>query len=205
MLALPTWEGAFRAAGVRRAGETAAQLPGTVASGHPALDDVLPGGGWPRGALVELQLGTPGIGEIRLLAGALTAAERGGRVAFVDPPAEPVLSALQQLGHHAPAITVAHARDPRNRRWAAEQLLRSGAFAAVLAWWPDPLDDRTSRRLALALATGAGLGFVFGPPAAIANSAALRLGLRGAGPAALYVDVLKRRGPPVPPVRVAWT
>lgn len=205
MLALPTLEGAFRAVGVRRAGDAAAQPQGIVATGYPALNDVLPGGGWPRGALVELQLATAGIGEIRLLAGALTAADRGGRVAFVDPPAEPVLSALQQMGHHVPAITVAHARDPRNRRWAAEQLLRSGAFAAVLTWWPEPLDGRTSRRLALALASGAGLGFVFGPPAAIANSAALRLGLRGAGPAAINIDVIKRRGPPVPPVRVAWT
>lgn len=88
-------DGGLRAAGVRRAGEVAAQPHGTVASGIPSLDAVLPGGGWPRGALVELQLAHPGVGELQLLGGALTQADRAGRVAFLDPPAEPGVAALQ--------------------------------------------------------------------------------------------------------------
>ncbi|MEP7301646.1 MAG: hypothetical protein ABI699_08955, partial [Caldimonas sp.] len=39
-----------------------------VASGFPALDAELPGGGWPRRVLSELLLPHPGVGEIRLLA-----------------------------------------------------------------------------------------------------------------------------------------
>lgn len=43
-------------------------------SGFEALDAELPGGGWPHGALTELLLAQPGVGELRLLASALGAA-----------------------------------------------------------------------------------------------------------------------------------
>ena len=43
-------------------------------SGFEALDAELPGGGWPHGALTELLLAQPGVGELRLLAPALAAA-----------------------------------------------------------------------------------------------------------------------------------
>ena len=36
---------------------------GALASGFAALDAVLPGGGWPAGALTELLLPQPGVGE----------------------------------------------------------------------------------------------------------------------------------------------
>lgn len=198
-------DGGLRAAGVRRAGEVAAQPRGTVASGFPLLDAVLPGGGWPRGALVELQLASAGVGELQLLAGALAWREQAGRVAFLDPPAEPGLVALHAVGLAPRAITVAHSRNDRDRRWAAEQILRSGGFTVALLWWGSPLDDRVARRLSLAIAAGGGLGFIFCPPSTVANGAPLRLALRGAGAGAIHVAVLKRRGPPVSPVRVEWS
>lgn len=197
-------EGELRVAGVRRAGEVAAQPRGTVPSGYPQLDSVLPGGGWPRGALVELQLASAGIGELQLLAGALVWQEHAARVAFLDPPAEPGLAALSRAGLAPRVITVARSPSDRDRRWAAEQILRSGGFTAALLWWPTPLDDRTARRLNVALGAGGGLGFVFSPPANVANGAVLRLGLRGGGPGVLLVDVLKRRGAPVAPMRMEW-
>ena len=40
-------------------------------TGFCALDHVLPGGGWPLGAMVELLVPTVGIGELRLAAPAL--------------------------------------------------------------------------------------------------------------------------------------
>ncbi len=198
------WEGELRVAGVRRAGEVAAQPRGTVPSGYASLDAVLPGGGWPRGALVELQLANAGIGELRLLASALASPERAGRVVFLAPPAEPGLAALQDLGLSPRAITIARPREARDQRWVAEQVLRSGAFAAALLWWPSPLDDRLARRLGLAIAAGGGLGFVFCRPSGVANGVPLRLGLRSAGTGALQVDVMKRRGPPVGPVHLEW-
>ena len=62
-----------------------------VTSGSARLDAELPGGGWPRRALAELLLPHAGVGEIRLLAPALVAAQRAGRLVMVfDPPAVPV-------------------------------------------------------------------------------------------------------------------
>ena len=40
-------------------------------TGHDALSAELPGGGWPVGALTELLLADPGVGELRLLRPAL--------------------------------------------------------------------------------------------------------------------------------------
>lgn len=71
-------------------------------SGHPALDAELPGGGWPHGALTELLLPQPGIGELRLLAPALAAVSRG------SPPWPP--PAAVRPGGAAPAADPAEAR-----------------------------------------------------------------------------------------------
>jgi protein ImuA len=58
-----------------------------VASGFAALDAELPDGGWPRRVLSELLLPHPGVGEIRLLAPPLVAAQRAGRLVMIfDPP-----------------------------------------------------------------------------------------------------------------------
>jgi protein ImuA len=51
-----------------RAQQLAARSRRCCASGHAALDAQLPGGGWPVGALTELLLPHPGVGELRLLA-----------------------------------------------------------------------------------------------------------------------------------------
>ena len=60
-----------------------------MASGFAALDAELPDGGWPRRVLSELLLPHPGVGEIRLLAPPLVAAQRAGRpVMIFDPPAD---------------------------------------------------------------------------------------------------------------------
>src|SRR5215204_4232690 len=70
-----------------------------VASGFARLDAELPGGGWPRRALAELLLPHAGIGEIRLLAPPLVAAQRAGRPVMVfDPPADLSAAALAGLG-----------------------------------------------------------------------------------------------------------
>ena len=57
-------------------------------SGFAALDAVLPGGGWPHGQLVELLYDDPGIGELSLLAPALSAQARAGRTCAWILPCE---------------------------------------------------------------------------------------------------------------------
>jgi protein ImuA len=68
-------------------------------SGFDALDLQLPGGGWPTGALTELLLPQPGVGELRLLAPLLAALQRAQRsVVWFDPPAMPCAAGLAELG-----------------------------------------------------------------------------------------------------------
>ena len=81
--------------------------------------------------------------------------------------------------------------------WALEQALASGALGAVLAWLPEPLRADALRRLQLAAQAHDGPVFLLRTLAARLrpSAAPLRLALHAAGPDALSVRVLKRRGP----------
>jgi hypothetical protein len=78
----------------------------------------------------------------------------------------------------------------------AEQILRSGAAACLLAWLPESRlgDYRALRRLQLAAQGSASLAFLFRPPQAAhsLSPAALRIVLRVRG--SLAVEILKQRG-----------
>lgn len=178
-------------------------------SGFAELDTQLPGGGWPVGVLTELLLPHPGVGELRLLAPVL-AALPSGSVMWFDPPAAPCAWALSALGIDLRRLVVLHARQAAKGRarerlpaadvlWALEQSLRSGHVGAVLAWLPARLPADALRRLQLAAQSHAGPAFLLrGDEARLRPSAApLRVALASAGPDALRVALLKRRGPPL--------
>lgn len=183
-----------------------------VASGFADLDAALPGGGWPRGALTELLPRGMGVGELSLLLPALAALEAdAGWIALVAPPWLSHAPAWQAAGVSLSRLLVVRAA-PRDAPWACEQLLASGACAALLAWLPQ-VDARALRRMQLAVAGRRSLGFVFRPAAAAASAspASLRLAL-AAGTSGLEVRILKRRGPPLAATLslavsrpVAWT
>lgn len=146
------------------------------ATGHAALDAVLPTGGWPRKALTELLLPADGVGEIALLLPTLarmTAA--GSRVVLVAPPCIPYAPAWQAAGVELSGLEVVDA-EPRDALWAFEQCLRSGACAAVLGW-PKTADARALRRLQVAADSGDCCGFALRDRrhAVNASPAALRL------------------------------
>jgi protein ImuA len=165
------------------------------ASGYAALDAELPGGGWPQGAITELLLAGPGWGEMRLLAPVLArVGAAGGGVLLVGPPAEPCAEALAQLGIVLSRCVVIRGDD---LLWPLEQALRSGQVGAVVGWAPASLKGEALRRLQLAAHSHEGPAFVLRPEAAAAqpSPAPLRLALSGAGPDALAVHLLKRRGP----------
>jgi cell division inhibitor SulA len=168
-----------------------------VKSGFAELDAVLPGGGWPRGVLTELLSDGEGMGEVSLLLPALVALEaETGWIALVAPPWQPHAPAWQEVGTGLSRLLVVRA-EPRDAAWACEQLLASGACAAVLAWLPQ-IDARALRRLQLAGAGRRSLAFVFRPAAmaASASPASLRLSL-AAGTTGLAVHIIKRRGSPL--------
>lgn len=166
-----------------------------VATGYAALDAELPGGGWPRHALVELLLARPGWGELRLLAPALAPLSRAGRgLLFIGSPAEPCAEAFVQLGFDLSRCVLV--RGPEVL-WPLEQALRSGAVGGVVAWVPSGLRGEALRRLQLAAQSHDGLAFLFREPevARQASPAPLRIALAGAGPDVLGLRILKRRGP----------
>jgi cell division inhibitor SulA len=165
----------------------AGQLP----TGWTALDRLL-GGGWPRGALIELlHDGVTGLG---LLLPALRQLDgEGGWLAWINPPYLPYAPALAARG-----LVLAHSllirTDADQAPWAAEQTLRSGTCGAVLSW-PGRLRGAQVRRLQLAAEAGNALGVLFRPLADRPqnSAAALRLQVEPE-PGALRLRLLKRRG-----------
>lgn len=189
-------------AAVWRADALAAAAEPTLSTGLPALDAVLPGGGWPVGALTEVLQARPHQQVWRLLAPGLAGAlaAQPGPVLLVAPPQAVFVPGLAAQGLPAHRWLWVQADTPAARLWAAEQALRCAEVAAVLAWLPQaaPAD---LRRLQLSAQRHRQLLFVLRPLSAAgqASPARLRLALEeGAGEArALRVQVLKRRGPPL--------
>lgn len=182
-----------------------------VPSGFALLDAQLPGGGWPRRVLTELLLPHAGVGEIRLLAPSLAATQRSGRLVMLfDPPARLSAQALAPLGLDVAQLLVISTRarviPGTDSLWALEQALKSGHVGAVLAWLPPRLRAERLRRLQIAAQAHDGPAFVLRETAAQQRptAAPLRLALRPGGADVLTVQVLKRRGPPLPaPLQLA--
>ena len=177
-----------------RGGDCAPE-PAALATGHPLLDAVLPGGGWPQGALTEMLLEREGIGELRLTLPVLARLTREGRaVVWIAPPYKPYAPALAAGGLDLAQLIVVRSRDLRESLWAYEQALRAPDCGAAFAWL-DVHEPRALRRLQVAAREGRTWGVLWRRPGqrASAASAPLRLGL-APREGRLAVHVLKRRG-----------
>jgi hypothetical protein len=177
-------------------GDRLAQMGGdTLPTGFAELDEQLPGGGWPRGALTEILLEREGIGELRLLLPALARVSTTSEwQAWVSPPHVPYAPALSVAGVNLKQLLVVRPRSAADAWWTAEQALRSGACRAVLAWLDMP-DEKRMRRLQLGAESGRAWGVLFRSASAAQqrSTAALRLRL-DATANGLAVHILKRRG-----------
>jgi hypothetical protein len=169
----------------------------TVATGFGALDDALPGGGWPLGALTELLVGHGDPGILWSLVPALAALSRRSQwLAWVAPPMIPYAPALAGGGIDLDKILLIHPRARHDALWTIEQTLRSGTCSAVLCWLSGP-DHATLRRLQLAAESGNAFGVCFRPDgnAGRHTGAALRLRIRPlATDGGVLIDLLKCRG-----------
>ncbi len=175
-----------------------APVPG-VPSGFATLNAHLPGGGWPRGALIEVLLDGVGLGELSLLLPTLARVkEEGGWTLLVAPPHEPHAPAWTAAGVDLARLAVVSPARPADTLWATEQALLSGAPDAVLSW-TEQVDPRQLRRLQVAAADGSALAFLFRPARAAQESsvAPLRLRLSSGREGTLTIHILKRRGPPL--------
>ncbi|KWU26345.1 translesion DNA synthesis-associated protein ImuA [Burkholderia cenocepacia] len=166
----------------------------TVDTGYAALSAELPGGGWPVGALVELLVQQPGIGEVRLLKPAL--AQVGQRpVALLQPPHAPNALAFSFLGLPLDKLMQIRAKSTANALWSAEQILRARSCGA-LVFWQQHIRSDALRRLHMAAQATETLLFLVRPLASTqdASPAAIRLAVRAADEG-VVIDIVKRRGP----------
>ena len=194
MQAVATLDSLLAAQTLWHAGRHPATTRDGEPTGHAALDQLLPQGGWPRRALTELLLPADGVGELALLMPTLARLSRdGGTLALVAPPYLPYAPAWQAAGIDLGVLQVIEA-SPRDALWAFEQCLRSGACAAVIGW-PRQADAQALRRLQVAADSGDCLGFVLRERRHAANPspAALRLEHDGDG-----WRIRKCRGGPAP-------
>lgn len=179
----------------------------TLPSGHPALAEQLPGGGWPLDGMVEVLQARPGQHVWQLLLPALVQATRqqAGPVVLVGAPFEPFGPCLAARGLSGDRLLCVRAEPVAARLWAAEQALRCAQVAAVLAWLPQAAAAEL-RRLHLAAQQRQRLLVVFRGLRARHQASPARLRLLAEGVDALQVHILKRRGPPLaaPVVLPAW-
>jgi len=168
---------------------------GPVPSGRVAIDALLPGGGFPRGALAELRGGLAS-GKTAVALSALAAAmgERG-LGAFVDGRGELYPPAAAALGVDLDRLLVVRPAsgpgEPWPGLWAAEALLGSGAFEAVVV--DVPLEgargrapggaavDAMLRRVRAAAEKGRSIGLWLARPEGPRIPAAVRLELTEGG------------------------
>jgi cell division inhibitor SulA len=177
-----------------RGGDCAPE-PDALPTGFAALDQVLPGGGWPGNALTEIVLAREGIGELRLTLPTLAALTNAGReVVWVAPPYTPHAPALAAAGIALRRLALVRCRTPQEALWTFDQALRAPECGAAFAWLPEH-DERVLRRLAVAAREGRTWGVLWRRPGvrAQAIAAPLRLAL-DAQDGQLAVKVLKRRG-----------
>ena len=191
-------------------GRSAARMR-TLPTGFPALDEGLPGGGWPHAGLIEILPTCFGAGEMSLLLPALAAVTRRPEArwcAWVAPPLQPFAPALAQCGMALERVLVVQAqRQDAGRKpalWAFEQLLRSGACDIALAWLRNA-PPRQIRRLHLAAQRGATLGVLFRPRAAArdASPAVLRIAVEPAARGA-RLTLLKSQGGARGAIELSW-
>lgn len=193
-------------------GVSAARME-VLPTGFSALDERLPGGGWPRRGLIEILVSRFGIGELSLLLPALATLTRRpmARWCLWAVPAlpgdradhyllEPFAPALVAHGIALEHVLVVRAPTSspralsREALWAFEQSLGSGACDVAMVWASRPR-PREIRRLQLAAERGRALGVLFRPlrAASEASYAILRVQLESAANG-LRVTLLKSRG-----------
>jgi protein ImuA len=170
---------------IRRLERRTARRGGVVASGLAEVDAVLPGGGFPRGALSELAGGRAS-GKTAVALSLFAALERHELAAYVDGRAELYPPAAAERGVDLARLLVVRpgapaAPDARAALWAAEALLASGAFGAVAIDVPVGADiegrDAVARRLQAAAERGGAVGLWLSAGSGLRVPAAVRVEL----------------------------
>jgi protein ImuA len=186
---------------IRRIERRPAGRSGSLPCGREEIDALLPGGGFPRGALTEL-CGGPASGKTGVALAVVRALEENALAAFVDGRGELYPPALRALGVDLARLLIVRpvlreAQDERVLRqarpdsdpdpmfaglWAAEALLGCGAFDAVAIDVPLVRAvrglDPALRRVQAAAEKGGAVGvWLTGPDARVRAPAVARVEL----------------------------
>ena len=170
-----------------RGRDTQPERPGAnaVDTGFADLNALLPNGGWPLRAVIELNVSTWGNGELQLLLPVMARLTRDRiRVAMVAPPYRPYAPALVQAGVCLPYLVIVEAAQNESQKkgqnsykdiwWSAEKLLRHPDCGLVLVW-PGVPHPAQIRRLQLAADAANNIGVMFRCGQPMDTPVALRL------------------------------
>lgn len=171
-------------------GSAVRQPTGQLPSGFAEFDQAL--GGWPQSGVIALQ-SVAAVGELRLLLPVLCQLQAQGFICLINPPQLLQGDALLAAGLKLSGILLLEHLSERDALWAAEQVLRSGLFKAVLLWLPQ-LAQVAGRRLQLAAEQQQAILVQFTgqtPTLSLPLALALQLTPTASG---LAISVLKQRG-----------
>ena len=184
---------------VWRGNQLGSAVNDVLSSGFASLDAELPGGGWPCGSLTEILAAQFSILEWRLLSPALRRVCQAGRsIVVVGPPKAPHVPGLRHEGLDDRHLVWIKAEAPAERLWSTEQLIKSNAFGALIAWLPQVRSEQI-RRLQVLSSHCQGPVFLCRPISVASESSAapLRIHARVGVDWELHVEILKRKGPPL--------
>ncbi len=177
---------------IRRMERRPGRREGVLACGRPEVEALLPGGGFPRGSLSSL-CGGPASGKTGVALAVLREAQAGGGLAaFVDGRSELYPPAALALGVNLARLLIVRPDPARGALlpglWAAEVLLASGAFPAVvvdvpLRGVPASRAEPVLRRLRAAAEKGGAAALLLSGPGDPAIPAAIRIDLDALRPA----------------------
>jgi protein ImuA len=171
----------------------------TLTTGFTQLDRVLPGGGWPCGAITEVLVPQFSVSELRLLSMVMASQTDNARpVVLVGPPHAPHSPGLRHDRIDERHLIWIDVDTPRDRHWCTEQLVKAGTFGVVVAWIPLVRAEQI-RRLQVLAARCKGPVFLVRPEVAAreASAAPLRVQLRPQTDWQISLRVLKRKGAPL--------
>jgi hypothetical protein len=155
------------------------EFHGCASTGLPQLDQLLPDGGWRRGAVVECLAGD--LGDAAVTFAAATSREllgKDGALFVMDGLAQCFPLALAGWGCPLDRVTVVRPNSPKESLWALEQILRCRGVDVVFCWQQDRIPPNAYRRLQLAAETGGATAFLFRPDSAAREPSWASLRLR---------------------------
>jgi cell division inhibitor SulA len=132
-------------------------------TGITVLDDMLPGGGWPKAGVVEVTESSDHPCAMELFMPALARVTRQGRgLALVAPPYSARKRIFTDTGVNPVGLVQVNPHPGRSALWTVESLLQSGDCGVVMAW-PGCDTELMDKRLQKAAMQGRVLCVLFRP------------------------------------------